>query len=88
MDGGDPFVHRLGDGAVGGVALAAGAQLDQVHRLAGVEVEDVADAEGEAERVRGELVEPGRGQSLVLDLGDLQRPFEFAAEPRPWQRMA
>ena len=29
MDGGDPLVHRLGDGAVGGVALAARAQLDR-----------------------------------------------------------
>ena len=75
-------MHRLGDGAVGGVALAAGAQLDQVHRLARVEVEDVADPEGEAERVRRELVEPGRGESLVLALGDLQRPLEFAADAR------
>src|SRR6201992_3370589 len=82
MDGGDLFVHRLRDRAVGRVALAAGAQLDQVHRLARVQVEDVADPEGEAERVRGELVEPGRGESRVLAAGDLQRPFEFAPDAR------
>ena len=51
VDRGDPLVHRLGDGAVGRVALASRAQLDQVHRLAGVEVEHVADPVGEAERV-------------------------------------
>ena len=51
VDRGDPLVHRLGDGAVGGVALAAGAQLAEVHRLAGVQVEHVADPVAEAERV-------------------------------------
>src|ERR1700743_3062971 len=64
VDGGDSFVHRLGDGAVGGVALAAGAQLDQVHRLARVQVEDVADTEGEAEGIWRQLIEAGRGQPL------------------------
>ena len=57
--GGDPLVHRLGDGAVGRVALAAGAQLDQVHRLARVEVERVADPVGEAERVGRLLAQAG-----------------------------
>src|SRR5687767_1953044 len=47
----DLGVHLLRDGAVAGVALAAGAQLDQVHRLARVEVEHVADAVAEAEGV-------------------------------------
>ena len=82
MDGGDLLVHRLGDGAVGRMALAAGAQLDQVHRLARVQVEDVADAEGEAERVGGELLEPGGGEPLVLVAGDFQGPLEFAADAR------
>jgi len=81
VDGGDLFMHRLGDGAVGRVALAAGAQLDQVHRLAGVQVEHVADAEGEAERVGRQLGEPGGGKPLVLGLRDLQRSFEFATYP-------
>ena len=51
VDGADLLVHRLGDRAVGGVALAAGAQLADVHRLAGVHVEDVADPVAEAEGV-------------------------------------
>src|SRR4051812_43476646 len=33
------------------MALAPGAQLDELHRLAGIEVEHVADAEAEAQRV-------------------------------------
>ena len=45
--------------------------------LQAVWVQRVADAEGEAERVGGELVEPGRGEPLVLALGDLQRALEF-----------
>ena len=77
---GDPLVHRLGDGAVGRVPLAARAQLDQVHRLAGVEVERVADPVGEAEGVgRGVLVAGGE-QPLVLAPRDLQRPLELAPQ--------
>ena len=53
VDGGDLLVHGLGDGAVGRVALAAGAQLAEVHRLARVHVEHVADPVAEAEGVRG-----------------------------------
>ena len=48
---GDPVEHLERDGAVARVALAARAQLDQVHRLAGVEVEHVADPVGERHRV-------------------------------------
>ena len=55
MDGGDRIPHLQGDGAVGRMALAAGAELDQVQRLARVELEDVPDAIGEAERI-GRLV--------------------------------
>ena len=56
---GDQRVHLVGDGAVGRVALAAGAQLDEVHRLARVEVEHVADPVAEAERVWRRGGEPG-----------------------------
>ena len=63
VDRGDPLVHRLGDGAVGRVALAAGAQLDQVHRLAGVQVEHVADPVAEAERVGRGVVQARRPSS-------------------------
>ena len=52
VDLGDQAVHLVRDGAVGRVALAPRAQLDELHRLARVEVEDVADAEAEAQRVR------------------------------------
>src|SRR5215207_10868288 len=37
VDGGDLRVHLVRDRAVGRVALAAGAQLDELHRLARVE---------------------------------------------------
>ena len=52
VERGDLAVQLVGDRAVGGMALAPRAQLDQVHRLARVEVEHVADAVAEAERVR------------------------------------
>ena len=45
-------VHLLGDAAVDRVALRPASELDQVHRLAGVHVEHVAQAVGERERVR------------------------------------
>ena len=82
VDRRDPLVHRLGDGTVGGVALAARAQLDQVHRLAGVEVERVADPVGEAERVGRVLAQAGVAQALVLAARHLQRPLELAADAR------
>src|SRR5206468_3465706 len=66
MDGGDRVPHLQGDGPVGGMALAAGAKLDQVQRLARVELEHVSDAIGEAERVRRFLGEPLAAQALVL----------------------
>src|SRR3954462_8411371 len=48
---GDEAVHLGRDGAVAGVALAPGAQLDELHGLARVEVQDVADAVAQRERV-------------------------------------
>ena len=63
---GDALVHRLGDGAVGRVALAAGAQLAEVHRLARVEVEHVADPVAEAERVGRRLGQPGGLEAVEL----------------------
>ena len=44
-----------------------------MHRLAGVEVEDVADAEAEAERVRRGVAQAGGGEALVLLLRALER---------------
>ena len=55
VDPRDLRVQRVRDGAVGRVALAARAQLDQVHRLARVHVEHVADPVAEAERVGRQL---------------------------------
>ncbi len=66
MDRCDRIPHLQRDGAVGRMALAAGAQLDQVERLAGVELEHIADPVGEAERVRRLLDEPLAAQALVL----------------------
>ncbi len=50
---GDEPVHLLGDGPVGGVALRGAAQLDQVHRRPGVEIEDEPDLVGQAHGVAG-----------------------------------
>src|SRR3954454_5776243 len=74
VDRRDLRVHLVRDGAIARVALAPRAQLDRVHRLAGVHVEDVADTEAEAERVGGGVVHPARREPLVLFLGALERP--------------
>ncbi len=55
------------------MALAAGAQLDQVHRLARVEVEHVADPVAEAERVRRLLGEPGAASRSYSPRETLER---------------
>ena len=80
---GDRGVHRLGDGAVARVALAGGAQLGEVHRLAGVEVEHVADAVAEAERVRRGLGVAGVAQALVLAARAVQRALVERRRSRP-----
>src|SRR5205823_3030478 len=69
-----------GDGPVGRVALAAGAELDQVQRLTGVELEHVTDAIGEAEGVRRLLREPFAAQPLVLQARSLERAYVVAAQ--------
>ncbi len=66
VDGGDLGVHLVRDRAVAGMTLASGPQLDQLHRLAGVEIQDVADPVAEAQRVRGGGLEAGVHQALVL----------------------
>src|SRR5581483_1980003 len=79
VDGGDALVHRLGDGAVGGMSLAAGAKLADVHCLAGVQVEDVADPVAEAEGVRRRLGQAGALEALELAPRDLERALVLAA---------
>src|SRR3954452_5178635 len=66
VDRRDLRVHLVRDGAIARVALAPRAQLDRVHRLAGVHVEDVADTEAEADRVGRGVAQPGRPEPLVL----------------------
>src|SRR3954468_2859575 len=63
---GDEAVHLVGDGAVAGVALASRAQLDELHRLARVEVQDVADAVAQRERVERLALAPLADQPLPL----------------------
>ena len=77
----DLLAHLERDGAVRGMALVAGAELDQVQRLARVELEHVADPVGEAERIRRLLGEPLAAQPLVLGAGHLERALVLAAEP-------
>jgi len=74
-------MHLVGDRAVAGVALAAGAQLDQLHRLARVEVEHVADAVAERQRVERLALAPGGDQALPLLARDLQAAAERLADP-------
>src|SRR4051812_16716648 len=66
VDGRDLPVHLVGDRAVRRVALASGAQLDEVHRLAGVEIEHEADPVAEAERVDGLALEAALDEPRVL----------------------
>ena len=76
VDRSDLGVHLVRHGAVGRMALPARAQLDQLHRLTGVEVEHVADAVAEAQRVHRETrVVARRDQPLV----GLARELECAA---------
>src|SRR5439155_19609909 len=82
MDLGDRAVHLAGDRPVRRMALAAGAELDQVKRLPGVELEHVADAESEAERVRRLLDEAFGAQARVLRARDVEGPLELAGEAR------
>src|SRR5215204_4767217 len=56
------------------MALAPRAQLDELHGLAGVEIEHVADAVAEAERVSGLAFASLAGQSVPLGVRDLERP--------------
>src|SRR5207302_6883067 len=61
--------------------LTAGPQLDQVQRLTRVELEDVAETEREAERVRSLLDEPFAAQPCVPGARDLERALVLATEP-------
>ena len=60
---GDQPVHLLAHAPVRGVALRRRAQLDHVHRLAGVHLHDEADAVGHGNRVLGCVLEPGLAQA-------------------------
>ena len=69
----DRVVHGLGDGAVARVALAGAPQFREVHRLACVHVQHVADAVPEAQRVGGGVDQAGVAEALVLHAGAVQR---------------
>jgi len=56
----DLLEHLLADPAVAGMTLGRGAQLDHVERLAGVELDHVADPVGQGDQVLGLLGEVGR----------------------------
>ena len=67
---GDGAVHLLGDPPVRRVALGPGPQLDDVQRLAGVHLHDVADPVGQGDRVR-------RLHGEVLDERVVELPGTF-----------
>src|SRR5437868_4375148 len=81
MDICDGPTHLVGDRPIRRMAFSAGAQLDQVERCARIELEDVANAEREAERVRRLLDEAPAAKPRVLGAGDLERTLVLAAEP-------
>ena len=66
VDLGDLGVHLPGDRAVARVPLAPRSELDELHRLAGVEVEHVADAVAEAQRVGRGARKARADEPLVL----------------------
>ena len=81
---GDEPMHRLADPPVGGVPLGRRAQLDDVHRLAGVQLHIETHPVRHRDRVRGDLGQPG-GHDRVVELGrppeDL-RPVGLGARRR------
>src|ERR1700733_380268 len=79
MDRADLGVHLVGHGPIARMAFASRAQLDQLHRLAGVEVEDEADPVAQAERVRRRGGEPGVDEAVVLAGRELERAAVLVA---------
>src|SRR5690606_7804814 len=71
----DQPVHLLAHDPVGGVALGGGAQLEEVHRLTGVEVEVEADLVGQRHGVGG-LGREAVGEGVVEGGGALHRLVE------------
>ena len=63
---GNRALHFVRDGTVAWVAFAAGAQLNQLHRLTRVAIEDEADPVAKAERVRRGVALAAVGKALVL----------------------
>src|SRR3954470_20160482 len=64
------------------MALTTGAEFDQVQRLARVELEDVPDAIGEAERVGRLIGKVFAAQPLVLGAGRLEGARVLRAQAR------
>src|SRR4051812_49450693 len=62
------------------MALAPGAQLDELHRLAGVQVEHVAQAVAEAQRVGRLALAALAGQALPRRAGGLERTAVVVAD--------
>src|SRR4051794_24056456 len=77
---GDRTAHLVRDGTVRRMPFTSRAQLDQMQRLAGVELEDVPDAEGEAECVRRLLDEAFAAQPRVFGARDVERTLVVSAE--------
>src|SRR4051812_25923376 len=73
VDVGDQPVHLVGDRAIRRMPLAPGAQLDELHRLARVEVEHVAQAVAEAQGVRRLALAPLAGEPLPRRARRLER---------------
>ena len=84
---GDEAVHLVGHPAVARMTLRTGAELDEVHRLAGVHLHGVPDPVGQGDGV-GRLHRERRRQRL----GQLPRPLQrrhvpfLQARPRPPRR--
>src|SRR6185369_10950334 len=73
MDLRDLAVHLVRDGAVARMALAPRAQLDELHRLARVEVEHETDSVAQTERVGRLAIAAFADQALPLAPGDVER---------------
>src|SRR3989442_2129045 len=64
------------------MALAPRAELDELHRLAGVALEDVADPVGEARRVWRAALQAGGHEVLVGDARYVERAAVLVAHSR------
>jgi hypothetical protein len=79
---GDLTVHLVSNASVTGVALRSGAKFDEVHGLAGVHLDHVADAKRQCDAV-GSVLGQLAVQGFVEVPGTLEGGLVGSGQPRP-----